>query len=910
VAQYVSYAGVALPLATPELQAWADYVHPPDVFREYNGWNYSGFGLTHLPLPPLPETPPFKLDCLHWPTGACRPAWFHCVVNQSKLDELREAVGDPLTPQDLTVYDGRGSGSDAKTRTAALYMLPPRPISQFGADGPNGEEDLYLVTLTDVRFFLQWRRVDVTTTPVSWTALLATLASAAGVTLAPDAVSGAYGSPSEKWVGYDRPTAALLDAAAEAVGHKVVANLDGTFQTVTATTAQAAYILFVGDIGPTGTGHKVWGGDVAAGDIARYVPASVNTLFASGPVNTPQQPPYVVNQTLVSLGIPAYGDSTGMSGSAASVYADTAFDGTNAAACAAYAAQASEDWYAWRMPTADVSWGGVETYDPTGWEDWVEWTVQKRDGQAFVTTRVCRPEWDEFVSGAWYGALEDWPKLGQVLSSSGSPPVHVVRNQTRSDPGNLPTPVVPSEDFLQVLNPLGVAFGTGDYVEFWPVWEQPHWYWAHEFGSASGIAGFFGELLYSSGSGEDEGYGPWAVQPYCASGGTYVPNGGEVFPAYALVWVKRSECDATQYEFLAHKKWGCGIGYKFAEREWGLDLTGVASSGLVWSSGDCTLSAALACGLEFEADAAGVARIKVRNDDLVSPKVWTGLVPIESGDASGCLIGVDLECASTVTGRYLTDIGPLAVTVAGTNIEVTLTASGRTYEKCYNEYGLLVDWYETGSYTQVVSGSGDLDIDLLCACCSGDAPSVVATATPQGDCCWLFEAVGSGGTEPYDYRWDFDDGTTGAGDSVVHCFEVEGTYEVVVTVTDACGRTGTDSVVVECVFPIETACCPDDPTPAVLNWEITNITGNCSCIVTTSGTVAYGTGFPTVWGLIEFACLQMECEEDAEHFLQCVGDVWTYSGSSTLVSAQCDPFEVVFDVTPPFGGTYRITFSE
>lgn len=923
MAQYVSYAGVALPLATPALEAWAEYVHPPDVFKEYNAWNYDGFGLTHLPLPTLPEPPPFKLDCLHWPTGATRPAWFHCVVNNSKLEEIRAAVGDPLTPQDLTVYDGRGSGATAKTRTAAMYLLPPRPISQFGADGPNGEEDLYLVTLTDVRFFLQWRRADIPETPASWTNLFAALAAAADVTLTPDTVAAAYGTPSAKWVGYDRPTAALLDAAAETVGHKVVANLDGTFRTVTAATASTEYAVFVGtEIGPAEDGHKVWGGDVPQEDIARYVPASVNTLFASGPVNTPQQPPYVVNQTLVSLGLAEYGSSTGMTNSAASVYADLAFTGDNAAACAAYAARAAEDWYAWRMPTPDVSWGGVEVYDPCGWEDWVEWTVQKREGQAFVTTRLCRPEWDDFVAGAWYGDLEDWPKLGQVLSSSGSPPVHVVRNQTRTNPGNLPTPVVPFEDFRQVLNPLGTAFASGTYVEFWPDWDQPHWYWGHELGSASGIFGFFGELLYSSGMGDASGFGPWGIQPYCASGGTYVPNGEEVFPCYALpqtaielpnpqvgdwVWVKRSTCEPSSYEFIAHKKWGCGISYKFEEREWGLDLTGVASSGLVWSSGDCTLSAAIGCGLEFET-AAGLTRIKVRNTDLVSPKSWTGLIPIESGSASGCLIGVDIECASTVTGRYLTDIGPLEVNINGLTVEVVLTASGKNYEKCYNEYGLLVDWYETGTYTQRVSGEGEFDVDLLCACCSGGDPTVEATATAQGGCCWLFEAEASGGTPPYDYSWDFDDGTFGSGDSVVHCFD-PGTYTVTVTVTDACGRSDTDTVTVEC-NPVQTDCC-EEPVPSTLNWTITDITGNCSCIVVTSGSVTYDPGFQW-WAEVCFTCLQEECEENACQRLICnASDEWEFTGgASTLVSLQCEPFQVVFDVAPPFGGTYRITFSE
>jgi PKD repeat protein len=47
------------------------------------------------------------------------------------------------------------------------------------------------------------------------------------------------------------------------------------------------------------------------------------------------------------------------------------------------------------------------------------------------------------------------------------------------------------------------------------------------------------------------------------------------------------------------------------------------------------------------------------------------------------------------------------------------------------------------------------------------------------------------------YRWDFDDGTTAAGETATHTFEQKGTYDVVLTVTDNDGRTGTSTIVIQ-----------------------------------------------------------------------------------------------------------------
>jgi PKD repeat protein len=58
-----------------------------------------------------------------------------------------------------------------------------------------------------------------------------------------------------------------------------------------------------------------------------------------------------------------------------------------------------------------------------------------------------------------------------------------------------------------------------------------------------------------------------------------------------------------------------------------------------------------------------------------------------------------------------------------------------------------------------------------------------------------FKADVVGGTEPYTYSWDFDDGSEGNDEQTVeHTFDLGGTYNVDLTVTDSRGQSASDSV--------------------------------------------------------------------------------------------------------------------
>lgn len=397
--KHLSYAGITLPLATPKLERIVAELNPTRYFTEADFWNFdSPLHTTRVPTPPLPQLPEFALGRLHWPTGASRPAWFHQVVTTSILDSIRDVVGNPGSPQDLYISDGR-TGHEV---TASMYMLPARPLGVLGS----GASDTWLLTLTDQRFYWYFRRTSVTAAPVSWAGLYAAVGNALGVQVINEPVDASYGVPSDKWVGYYQPSPPLLDAIATQVGQRIVVGLDGVVRALNWETAQSESNTQV-----TNGSRLIMGGTIPPQDIARYVPASVNVLFRD---NASDTVPHTVNVTLGSLAITDYGAYTGLAGFSQILYADTPYDGTNTAVVNAYATAAAEDWYGWRLADADVAYPHIEPWAPTGWEDAVEWTTQLRERavwevendddpeqehQQFMSTVVRRGPWTDFTSG-------------------------------------------------------------------------------------------------------------------------------------------------------------------------------------------------------------------------------------------------------------------------------------------------------------------------------------------------------------------------------------------------------------------------------------------------------------------------------------------------------------------------------
>jgi len=86
--------------------------------------------------------------------------------------------------------------------------------------------------------------------------------------------------------------------------------------------------------------------------------------------------------------------------------------------------------------------------------------------------------------------------------------------------------------------------------------------------------------------------------------------------------------------------------------------------------------------------------------------------------------------------------------------------------------------------------------------CTSTSPRAEFTATPRFDYPPLETTLdASASSSPngaiVSYAWDFGDGETGGGVTVIHTYADKGVYTVVLTVTDAAGKTGSRSHTVE-----------------------------------------------------------------------------------------------------------------
>ena len=124
-----------------------------------------------------------------------------------------------------------------------------------------------------------------------------------------------------------------------------------------------------------------------------------------------------------------------------------------------------------------------------------------------------------------------------------------------------------------------------------------------------------------------------------------------------------------------------------------------------------------------------------------------------------------------------TAVSALSVTVAET---VTEPAANAT-EDIVNE-----------TITQVPGEeelAEEVSTELLTAEIISNGTQGVAPATFE------FQANLTGGTEPYTYVWDFDDGSEESNEQTVsHTFEEAGTYNVTLGVTDTDNQTASDSI--------------------------------------------------------------------------------------------------------------------
>ena len=357
----ISYANVPVtpqPGAVEAVAAWW-HGHRIDDF-EFQGYFLPG--IQHLPLAYHPRREEPRLGVLHWPVAADRFATCYLAVDGATKTKITTAVATAGGLGELAINDGAGG-----VVSTAMYLVATHPISTRSGT------DYHLLVLADARYFWWQTGADEISGGATWAALFTSLFSIIGAGNTVSTVPSAYLTPNPaRWDVGVQPVPPVLQAAAMTVGLRPAVQLDGSVLVQSYTTALAAddarWLLIRYEC--------LAGGQIPGTDIARGLPASVDTSFFDGTSTT---------TTLASLSITLAGGQAGVVATKGLVVADPA--APTASEKTAYAAQAASDYYSWAFSRTDCTLRGAVNVVPNGLDEAVEW-INTTDT---VLTRIIRP---------------------------------------------------------------------------------------------------------------------------------------------------------------------------------------------------------------------------------------------------------------------------------------------------------------------------------------------------------------------------------------------------------------------------------------------------------------------------------------------------------------------------------------
>ena len=173
-----------------------------------------------------------SINTLEWPVGASRFGSYIAVVTQDELHHIHiktSALGGlEIQPADLAIID-----NDGNTFNVEMYPLVAIPVSQF-VEGSFGEE-IYLLPLVDKRYYWWYKSasVSVTAGTTTWSSLFSSIFTELGESnYTVSSINSNYHRPGSDFSSNYEVLSVLLDAAANAVGKRVVVELDGEVKVV------------------------------------------------------------------------------------------------------------------------------------------------------------------------------------------------------------------------------------------------------------------------------------------------------------------------------------------------------------------------------------------------------------------------------------------------------------------------------------------------------------------------------------------------------------------------------------------------------------------------------------------------------------------------------------------------------
>ena len=349
----------------------------------------------------LPTKERLQLNKLHYPNGIRWAEW-HGLMTSDQVG----ALPDGGSPHAFILQAGDNQNNGIET---PMYLLPPRLISQKDTQG------LYLISLVDERFY--WQYASVGALPIDettqWTDILNAIAGSLGIALSVDGISPAYGMPNQDTdlaTGYAN-AAALLQAVCYNIGHSLVRNYNGSYNTQTATTSANIQIANLNN------NSFVIAGGPNSGFTDAVLPSTISVtfpLFSLGGYVNPKctHLPDVRNtgdvhvETIALNSLAGYGGATGYpfekifhDSYKAEVNASTDTTLTNAASVTALATQIAQDYCDHlSFSQTDATYSGIQAFVPEGLNDFTfECSSQK------VQTRVMHKAWAIYAEDMQHG---------------------------------------------------------------------------------------------------------------------------------------------------------------------------------------------------------------------------------------------------------------------------------------------------------------------------------------------------------------------------------------------------------------------------------------------------------------------------------------------------------------------------
>ena len=188
---------------------------------------------------------PIEPGMFVWPRGAARFAYAYYLASAAITDQVRSvAYGDGTQSNKFTLHLDSPGLSAGEYIEVPMYLLPPVPLYRLTSNGASTLDGLYLLVFVDVRWFWQWTnigQIDLTKN-YKWSDMFTLAASSLGITnnFTWDVIPTAYLNPSITMLVSFANAALFLDAVCYNVGHRFVANFDGSFVTQNYQSAAAA----------------------------------------------------------------------------------------------------------------------------------------------------------------------------------------------------------------------------------------------------------------------------------------------------------------------------------------------------------------------------------------------------------------------------------------------------------------------------------------------------------------------------------------------------------------------------------------------------------------------------------------------------------------------------------------------